>query len=46
MLGSDRIVPATAIQNSILVTEYSVSCWLNIHITAIDRIAPVCRSVP
>ena len=46
MLGNDRIVLATAIQSSVLVTEHSVNCRLNIHITAIDRIAPVCRSVP
>ena len=46
ILGSDRMVPATAIQNRTAVTEYSVSCLLNIHIAAMAMIAPVCRSTP
>ena len=41
ILGSDRIAPATASQNSTLVTEYSVSCLLKVHIATMAMMAAV-----
>ncbi len=46
MLGSDRMLPATAIQNRTLATEYSVICLANTHIATIAITAPVWRSTP
>src|SRR5262249_45112974 len=40
ILGNDSTVAATAIQSSVLVTDDSVNCRLNIHITAEQNAHP------
>jgi len=46
MLGIDRMVPATAIQNSTVVTEYSVSWREKNHMAPMAITAEVWRRIP